>query len=213
MDSRIRNSHRYAVAHGFVSGYSTMEEGRVADNQLEYQIVLMPTGHAEHRHVKRRDLRGNPEFGNIRDMFRAAHRYAQGHGFETGFPAFEQGKDVDNDVVYGINLLRNSVARVRSVPASDLGDPDFGDPKEMMIAAHRFARTQPGMISGFPLFEQGLNGGVLHYGISLIDSSATFRHILADALAIFERFSFDPSITGEQRNRLCERPMTRVIIT
>jgi hypothetical protein len=60
-------------------------------------------------------------------------------------------------------------------------------------------------VSGFPLFEQGLRGGVLHYGIALINSNASFRLVLADAIGIFDRFSFDPSISESQKNKLLER--------
>lgn len=206
MNIRFRTVHRYAIAHGYLSGYSTLEEGLVADDQLEYQGVLIPGVNAEYRLVKREDLNGSPVFENIGDMFRATHRYANGYGFETGFPSFEQGKDIDDDIIYGITMLRNSIATVRSVPASALGNPNFDNPKEMMIATHRYALNQPGnFVSGFPLFEQGINAGVLHFGIALINSSASFQLILADALSIFENFSFDPSISGDHRNKLLER--------
>jgi hypothetical protein len=68
-----------------------MEQGLVGSD-LEYQGVLIPTGHAELTSVKREDLEGHPDFVNDGDMFRAAHRYANGYGYETGFPAFEQGE-------------------------------------------------------------------------------------------------------------------------
>jgi hypothetical protein len=79
-------------------------------------------------------------------------------------------------------------------------------PNKALPTDNRYARALgSGYVSGFPLFEQGLQGGVLHYGVALINGNASFRHVLADTLGIFDRFSFDRSITDPQKNRLLER--------
>ncbi len=186
MDHRFRDTHRYGRAHGFASGYSTLEEGWVENTYLEYQAVLIPFNHCYHSSVPAEEL-GNPPFGNIEYMFRAAHRYAQQHGYPTGFPAFEQGRDETGKVIFGTTLLHDSVVEIRSVPAEDLGSPNFGDVKRMVIAAHRYARSvgDGAFVSGFPLFEQGIEAGRLHYGTALIKQTASFQHVPADVLALF----------------------------
>lgn len=202
---RVRCSHRYATANGFGSGYDPFEQGLDANQQLNYQTVLIPSAECVVTAVKARDL-NNPPFNNVGDMFRAAHRYASGNGFATGFPCFEQGIDVDNDPVYGVVMLRPSIVDIRILPVTDLGSPDFGDSEAMIRASHRYARNlNAGYVSGFPLFEQGDRGGVLQYAIGLVKSTASLQVVLADSLGLCGRFSFDNSITSVQRNKLLER--------
>lgn len=191
LDFRFRDVHRFARAGGYVSGFSTLEEGLVdlsnGGQYLEYQAVLIPSGSGTVPSVNADDL-GNPEFSNIEQMFRSAHRYAREQNYTTGFPAFEQGRNQNGELVFGITLLNSEVVDIRSVPASCLGTPSFSDTTAMFNSVHRYSRDlNSGYISGYPLFEQGLENGVLKYGVALVKSSATFLQHPADLLALYGR--------------------------
>lgn len=184
-DYRFRDVHRYALARDHVSGFSTLEQGMVDERYLEYQAVLIPNGHGIHQIVSAQAL-GDPRFENIEEMFRAAHRYAVSQNFATGFPAFEQGFNQNNQLMFDTTLLSSSIVDVRSVPADDLGTPSFANTVSMFISVHRYAMNlNAGYISGFPIFEQGLRDGVLHYGVALIKATAFFMLIPADVLAVY----------------------------
>ncbi|MDJ0799843.1 MAG: hypothetical protein QNJ51_24065 [Calothrix sp. MO_167.B12] len=174
-----------------------------------YQAIVFPSSGTQYRpDVKSRDLEGNPDLGNIGDVFRAVHRYAEGHGFISGFPSFEEGVDPDNERVYGMTLLEASIVDVRSVAAIDLGSPNFNNVGEMVRAAHRYARSldRSLYVSGYPLFEQGRDAANnLFYGVALVKFPVSLHQVPADALGIFRRFSFDATITGEQMKRLLQQ--------
>jgi hypothetical protein len=201
---RYRQVHRYAEAHGFVSGFPDFEQDLDGAQQLRFGNIFLHATVAERRVVKARDL-GNPSADNVGERFRAAHRYTTALGFVGGFPDYEQSLDVDNDLVYGTILLRNTGAQRRIVRATALGNPRQDDIGERVRAAHRYAVAN-GFVSGFPNFEQSLDAGNLVYGIIVVSGPVAERRVLhADALDLCGRFGFEPSITCDQRNKLLER--------
>jgi hypothetical protein len=197
---RFRQVHRFAEVHGNVSGFPDFEQGLNGGGDLVYGVLLLSAPGAVRRVVAASTL--GYSGADVGSRVRAAHRYASANGFVSGFPDWEH--DTSNgQLVYGTILLSASIAERRVVDAATLGyaGDDVG---ERYRSAHRYAVAQ-GFVGGFPDWEQDTQGGRLVYGVVLLKSGARREVVEADRLAIFTNFTFAPTITQQQRDRLLER--------
>lgn len=111
--NRARSAHRYAEAHGFISGFPNWEQSRDSNGNLVYGIVLLGTQISERRIVRATELKFAGD--DVGERYRTAHRYAEAHGFRSGFPDWEQSLDDAGELVYGIILIRPSQAERRVI--------------------------------------------------------------------------------------------------
>jgi hypothetical protein len=147
---------------------------------------------------------GNPPGDDVGARFRATSDYATRNGFVGGFPNFHQA-NYGRGLVYGTFLFSADAAEWRDVPAAELGYPPGNDVGARFRATNDYANRH-GFAGGFPNFYQADYGQGLVYGTLLIRHEAVeWRDVLADALGIFTNFTFDPAITGGQRDTLLER--------
>lgn len=105
---------------------------------------------------------GNPDGAEAR--FRAMHRWADGHGYVSAVPTFQQAAP-GGTVVFGAYLLRPGSAIVRDIPASELGNPT--NMEERFRAINRWASNH-GYAAGYPNFEQADYGQGTVYGAVLV---------------------------------------------
>jgi hypothetical protein len=200
---RFRQVHRYAEAHQRVSGYPDFEQSLDMNGDLVYGTILLDLIGTERRVITANELGYSGD--DVGQRSRAAHSYAESHGFVSGFPDWEQGLDASGDLVYGTILLRSNIAERRVIKARELGytGEDIG---QRSRSAHSYAESH-GFVSGFPDWEQSLDAsGDLVYGVILLkNTGAERRVILADILNIFTSFTFAQGITIQQQRTLLER--------
>lgn len=105
---------------------------------------------------------GNPSGAEAR--FLAMHRWADGHGYVSAVPTFQQAS-YGGAIVYGAHLLKPGTAIVRDIFASELGNP--ASMEERFRAIGRWASSH-GYAAGYPNFEQANYGQGTVYGAVLI---------------------------------------------
>lgn len=102
-----------------------------------------------------------------------------------GWPNFMHANYNDGrGFVYGHQLLPDSVADWREVPATEFGNFDTAPFRARFTWTHDYAVRQ-GYQHGFPNFQQANVGGTLHYGVYLIvPGTAVWRDVPAVELGL-----------------------------
>ncbi|MEE3950205.1 M12 family metallopeptidase [Bacillus wiedmannii] len=167
---RFRAVSSYAGNHGFGGAFPNFHQLDVGDGRgVLYGVVCIKPEAVEVRSVPASEL-GDPR--DEGERFRAVSSYAGNHGFGAAFPDCHQ-LDVGDGrgVLYGVVCIKPEAVEVRSVPASELGDPR--DEGERFRAVSSYAGNH-GFGAAFPDCHQldvGDGRGVL-YGVVCIKPEA-----------------------------------------
>ncbi|WP_225888072.1 hypothetical protein [Myxococcus xanthus] len=203
-DFRFRTANRYAGIHGYAAGFGNFHEANYGAGVVRGTVLLKPGTVAHYLAVPRSSL-GNTALSNIPELFRRAQDYGNAHGLGIALPSFEQGLN-GSVVEYGIHFLHPSVVEFRDVPGWAIGYPDVTDAGAMMRAANDYASSN-GFSAGLPTFHSAIYSGTRVYGMHLIRPGyADTRDVLADVLAMQDRFSFDTAtVSGDNWARTLRR--------
>lgn len=161
-EQQFRAAHRYGTSQGKLHAWPNGEQATYFGGQVRGTYLLdNDLQLAEWRDVPRADLafapNGTPggpapELYDIPALWRGAHYWARGNGFETAMPTFEAG--VQNGVpVCGLILLRpGSWLQHVTVPRiATYEQPTFAEPGFVMRNINRVAVAQ-GYRAGWPTF-------------------------------------------------------------
>ncbi|MFP2960021.1 hypothetical protein ACLEPN_19885 [Myxococcus sp. 1LA] len=202
-DFRFRTASRYAGVHSYAAGFGNFHEANYGAGVVRGTILLKSGTVAHYREVYRSAL-GNTALSNIPELFRRAQDYGNAYGLGIALPTFEQGNN-GSGVVYGINFLHPSVVEFRDVPGWAIGYPDVNNAGAMMRAANDYAVAN-GFAAGLPTFHSATYDGTQVYGMHLIRAGyADSRDVLADVLAMHDRFSADDTVTEANWARTLRR--------
>lgn len=155
----LRAAHRYGVAQGALTAWPNFEQAWYA-NHVRGTLFLAPGPHAVFRDVNLTDLvdplatpqydplgllQKHPPLYDIPAVWRAAHTYAQGQGFETAIPTFEQA-NYGNGPVYGLVLLTKGLPWLTATQvqlSATYEKPTFAEPGSVLRNVGRVAGAAP----------------------------------------------------------------------
>jgi hypothetical protein len=181
-DVRFRETHDYAVHHGYAMGFPNFHEANYGDGVVRGTHLLKSIG------VSWRDVPA-VEFGgvgreDVPAMFRGATDYAGRQGYPAAMPNFHEA-DYGQGRVYGTFLFAQGSVDFQDVPRDTLGVYHIEDVPGMMRAAHDYGIAQ-GYPAAFPTFHQADHGAGVVCGVILIKPGfVEWRDIPADLLGMY----------------------------
>ncbi|MFB3166583.1 M12 family metallopeptidase [Neobacillus sp. 179-C4.2 HS] len=165
-EARFRAVNGYAGNNGFGAAFPNFHQANYQDGRgVVYGVVCIKPEALEQRSVPVSEL-GNPE--NIEARFRAVNGYAGNNGFGAAFPNFHQADHQDGrGVVYGVVCIKPEAVEQRSVPVSELGNPENIEAR--FRAVNGYAGNN-GFGAAFPNFHQAdhQDGRGVVYGVVCI---------------------------------------------